>query len=75
MRTSEQISQLSKVAQDLYHVARQGEGIILFSELNQADVLWVNGEDYITDEESREVEASKKASLSDKLIDNRDGFE
>ena len=68
MRTSEQISQLSEVAQDLYRVAMQGEGIIHFNELNQGYLLRVNGVDYITDEDPPEVEAKKKTAL-DELVD------
>ena len=65
MRKSGRTYQLSEEAQNLYQVARQGNGIVRYNELEQGYLLKVNGINYITDQDSKEVEAKKVAALQE----------
>lgn len=65
MRRLGRIYQLSKEAQNLYQVGRQGDGIVHYNELEQGYFLRVNGKNYITNQDSREVEAKKVAALQE----------
>ena len=68
MRRSGRTHQLSEEAQNLYQVARQGDGIVHHGELEQGHLLQVNGRPYITDQDSKEVQAKKVTALRE-LVD------
>ena len=65
MRRSGRTHQLSEEAQTLYQVVRQGDGIVQYNELEQGYFLRVNGKNYITSQDSKEVEANKGAALKE----------
>jgi hypothetical protein len=65
MRKSGRIHQLSEEAQNLYQVAMQGDGIVRYNELEQGYFLQVNGKNYITSQDSKEVEANKVAAMKE----------
>ena len=65
MRKSERTHQLSEEAQNLYQVARQGDGIVQYNELEQGYFLRVNGKNYITSQDSKEIEAKKVSALKE----------
>ena len=65
MRRSGRTHQLSEEAQNLYQVARQGDGIVQYNELEQGYFLRVNGKNYITNQDSKEIEAKKVSALKE----------